>query len=352
MAAIAHHSRRGRSRAAWRHQRRAVLLSLGALVLLLLLAIAPALIAPLMPPPAEARGAAVSLSDVSALLSGSGGTFTLLSDEIVGANAHLSLGADPTHPVLTFASATMRNLTVSRPLGANTALTITADGSASGTELAIKTSLFSDLTTALGSFTDKADLLTLIAGGTVKQLTMLLVKLRVDGYVSAASMRLPALHLTIAAPLTGSGGPAPTATPGTTATPTPGSRPTPGATGTPGTTPTPGPTPAPTASPPPGQSWLQVTPTSVNLGCGGSATAVVQLRNTGTRQISWYAIVPILGGISVSPALGSLAPGASVSVTLTNTSLLFGHQGSVSFASLDLAAGSPASVSYVTKGCI
>lgn len=109
---------------------------------------------------------------------------------IVATNARLSLLPDPLHPVLTFTSATITGLTIT-----HYSFTLSATGLASATGVSIKTSLFQDILTALGSFTDKADLIILATGGTVQTLTMTNVSLQIDRYVDAQSFTVSGLHL-------------------------------------------------------------------------------------------------------------------------------------------------------------
>lgn len=115
------------------------------------------------------------------------GAFTLTATEIVGTNAHLDL-ADVLHPVLSFSAVSIEGLKVTHQ-----ALTLSATGNVSGSGVAIKTSAFQDLVTALGSFTDKADLLLLLAGVTVKRLTMKNVSLQVDRSIQMQSLTLNGL---------------------------------------------------------------------------------------------------------------------------------------------------------------
>lgn len=74
-------------------------------------------------------------------------------------------------------------------------LTITASGIVTGSGVAIKTSVFQDLITALGSFANKADLLVLILGGTVPRLVMNNVTLQVDRSITMKSTDLPGFFL-------------------------------------------------------------------------------------------------------------------------------------------------------------
>jgi hypothetical protein len=118
----------------------------------------------------------------------------LRATEIVGTDAHLSLLPDPLHPVLTFSSTTISNLEISRAIGGVT-LTIRASGTAVASGVAIKTSIFYDIATALSSFTDKADLLVLAAGGTVHQLVMTNVVLYIDRSLTSSSLTASGLQV-------------------------------------------------------------------------------------------------------------------------------------------------------------
>jgi hypothetical protein len=112
------------------------------------------------------------------------GSFTLSASKIVGTNARLSL-ADPLYPVLSFSVVTIQGMKL-----AYSAITLSAAGSVVGSGAAIKTSVFQEFITALGSFTNKADLLILLAGGTVRTLTMTNVSLQVDRYVDMQSITI------------------------------------------------------------------------------------------------------------------------------------------------------------------
>ncbi|HEV2458266.1 MAG TPA: protein kinase [Ktedonobacterales bacterium] len=118
--------------------------------------------------------------------------------------------------------------------------------------------------------------------------------------------------------------------------------------------PTPTATQVPTATPSPTPviNWLTVAPTSVSLGCSSKTKAAeVVLRNLGPDQVRWSAGVPWLGGIGVSPGQGTLPTDNSVTITLTNTSIIFGHQGTISFRPTDKRAGQPAALTYATQPC-
>lgn len=125
------------------------------------------------------------------------GIYTLKAIEIDGAYAHLSLKGDPLHPVLSFTAISISGFQLTHPVSGSAALTIAASGLVSGTGVTLKTSIFSDLATALGSFTNKLDLITLIAGGTVKNLVMKHVTLKVDRYMAATTITFEGLQLSV-----------------------------------------------------------------------------------------------------------------------------------------------------------
>lgn len=117
-------------------------------------------------------------------------SFTLTATEIIGTNAHLELLPDPLHPVLTFTAVSISGMKL-----VHLGLTITASGTVTGSGVAIRTSIFQDLITALGSFTNKADLITLVLGGTVPTLVMNNVSLQVDRSITMNSTNLPGFYL-------------------------------------------------------------------------------------------------------------------------------------------------------------
>jgi len=124
------------------------------------------------------------------------GVYELEAVEIDGTDARLKLLPDPLHPVFTFSSTTIQGMRLTHPLAGLT-LTISATGAVSTTDVAIKTSVLSDAQTALESFTNKLDLLTLIAGGTVKNIVMKNVKLKVDRYITLGTMNAPGFGLSV-----------------------------------------------------------------------------------------------------------------------------------------------------------
>ncbi len=118
-------------------------------------------------------------------------SFTMTATQIVGTNAHLSLAPDPLHPVLTFASVTIQGMKIT-----HLSFVLSASGTVTGSGVAIKTSVFKEFVSALVSFTNKADLLILLAGGTVRTLTMRNVSLQVDRFIEMQSITIVGLHLT------------------------------------------------------------------------------------------------------------------------------------------------------------
>ncbi|GCE20122.1 hypothetical protein [Dictyobacter kobayashii] len=180
------------------------------------------------------------------------GNYTLEASEIIGTNAHLNLLSDPLYPTLTFTAATMSGFSLSHPFY-STALLLSSNGTVTATGVAIKTSLFKDVGTALKSFANKADLLVLATGGTVGQLVMKNVNLTVDHSLNTDTFAAAGFHLAITTNLPNitavppSDAPTPTTTPSATSTATPSQKVTP----TPTATPAPGPTPVATPTPTP-----------------------------------------------------------------------------------------------------
>lgn len=181
------------------------------------------------------------------------GDYTLTATQIVGTDAHLSLLPDPIHPTFTFTTTTISGFGLSHPFSGTDVL-LSADGPVSATGVAIKTSVFQDIGTALKSFANKADLLVLAAGGTVKNLVMTNVTLIIDSSLMTDTFSANSFHLAIttnlphlvARPPVNS----PSATPTPTTTQTPTATQTPGGVGTPTPTVTDTPTPIiPTPTP-------------------------------------------------------------------------------------------------------
>jgi hypothetical protein len=126
------------------------------------------------------------------------------------------------------------------------------------------------------------------------------------------------------------------------------------------------PAPAPTATPTsphltpsasltPLSGWLQVAPTSVQLGCdGGQQTQFAVLTNTGPEDLQWraaFAVPTDQAGMEVSPQQGDLRAGTSVTLQIHNRSQSAGQQGVMSFDPGTPAAGTPPTLSYTTVGC-
>lgn len=110
---------------------------------------------------------------------------------------------------------------------------------------------------------------------------------------------------------------------------------------------------SPTAS---AAGWLQIAPTSVQLGCGdGQDTQTVVLSNTGSRRVSWQAQFSgssDQSGVSLSQQSGRLDAGSSVEIQLQNTTQSSNsQQGVIQFTSSSQDAGPPASLSYTAQGC-
>ncbi|HEU5231155.1 MAG TPA: hypothetical protein VFU49_25260 [Ktedonobacteraceae bacterium] len=125
------------------------------------------------------------------------GPFTLQAVEIDGTDAHLKTLPNLLEPILVFSAVTMRGMRLSHAITTNLSLVLSASGNVTGSGVAIQTSVFSDLKTALGSFTDQADLLVLLAGGTVHHIVMKNVNLKVDRSIQASSIFLPGMHLAV-----------------------------------------------------------------------------------------------------------------------------------------------------------
>jgi hypothetical protein len=105
----------------------------------------------------------------------------------------------------------------------------------------------------------------------------------------------------------------------------------------------------------PSGGWLEVAPTSVQLGCDGDeATQVVVLANTGTADVQWQVVVFVSAdqvGILVDPMQGDLSAGTSIAVQIHNTSQADSQQGVIRFAPDSSAAGTPPTLSYTTSSC-
>lgn len=180
-----------------------------------------------------------------------GGTFILKATRIDTTNARLqTLPADPTHAIFLFGSATLQGLQILAPASGGTTLALTASGSTSATNVAIKTLVGYELATALASFVNKADLVVLSAGGTVSQLSMVNVSLVIDTYLQNGTLTISGFHLAFSASSIAIPAAPNLSISGVVGALTPKTCPaTPGPAGT--ATPTPSPTCTPTATPTP-----------------------------------------------------------------------------------------------------
>ncbi len=121
--------------------------------------------------------------------------------------------------------------------------------------------------------------------------------------------------------------------------------------------------PSTTATTSPGllAGGLQVTPSSVRLGCDGDErTLEVVLVNAGPADVEWQAVVDTAAdraGIAITPNQGDLDAGESVSVQLENTTQSSDSGGSshqegvIRFVPASADAGEVASLSYRLDRC-
>jgi hypothetical protein len=115
------------------------------------------------------------------------------------------------------------------------------------------------------------------------------------------------------------------------------------------------------SSPTAATGWLQVTPTSVQLGCSGNQqTQFVLLKNTGTEPVQWQVVFSVpadQAGVNVNPNQGTLNPGSNMPVQIQNQTHAHGpqgvpsQQGSVDFNPATPDAGPSPSLAYTTVGC-
>ena len=101
--------------------------------------------------------------------------------------------------------------------------------------------------------------------------------------------------------------------------------------------------------------WLQVTPSTVSLGCAsGQQTQFVVLANQGPEQVEWRADLSgseDRAAISISPDHGQLRSGASIALRVQNRSHDNVQQGTIRFEVSPDDAGSPPSINYTAQGC-
>jgi len=114
-----------------------------------------------------------------------------------------------------------------------------------------------------------------------------------------------------------------------------------------------------TASPmsTPAAGWLQVTPSSVQMGCDhGQQTESVLLVNTGPERLRWrveFDVPTEQAGLEVTPQEGTLSAGASVTLQLQlhTGSRDVSQQGVLHLAPETPAAGPGPSLSYTSPSC-
>ncbi len=117
-------------------------------------------------------------------------------------------------------------------------------------------------------------------------------------------------------------------------------------------TPTATATPRPTATPTPPPNWLAVTPSHIDLNCGNAKKVKVTLRNLGKGDTWWSADGPVIfGGIAIDPIFGPLPSGNSITITITNNSVIVGHNDTLRFKPNNTSAGDPAVLTYTTQPC-
>ncbi len=228
---------------------RTLLLTFGILLLISL-----SLFLAFVPVPSVTRAASEhQVIEKRAQLDGGSGPWIFRATHIDAYSVNLHVLPDLLHPTLTFGSAKMTNVSISHKITNDLSIVLNAPGETTGTKLQIRASVFKDIGTALGSFTNKLDLLVLVFGGTIHHLTMKNVDLEVDRYIKAETLVQPNLKMGLVptnslprhvqpkldplpSPTASAMPPPKTPTPVLSVTATPGV----GVTGTPGTTPGPG----------------------------------------------------------------------------------------------------------------
>jgi hypothetical protein len=122
--------------------------------------------------------------------------------------------------------------------------------------------------------------------------------------------------------------------------------------------------PTAVSSPTPTTGSLQVSPSSVTLGCdNGQQTQVVVLVNTGTAPVQWqvtFSLPANSAGVEVDPNQGTMRPGTSIAIQIRNRTRDSGsqgvatQQGAIQFNPVNSAtpgAGPSPSVTYTAMGC-
>ncbi len=115
---------------------------------------------------------------------------------------------------------------------------------------------------------------------------------------------------------------------------------------------TPTPLPTATATPTPPLGWLTLSLASVRLGCDAeTASATLDLSNTGAEGVLWYVSAPLFAGVAVSPGGGWLSAGRDATITVTSARDTSAHADYITFKALNSKAGQPALLSFATDAC-
>ena len=113
--------------------------------------------------------------------------------------------------------------------------------------------------------------------------------------------------------------------------------------------------PSPSPSVAPTAGWLQVGPTSVQLGCDdGQQTQFAVLKNTGTEDVQWQVVFSDSAdnaGVTVSPRQGNVRAGTGIVLQIQSKRQSDSQQGVIRFDPDTSAAGAPPSLSYTTASC-
>lgn len=116
--------------------------------------------------------------------------------------------------------------------------------------------------------------------------------------------------------------------------------------------------PTTTLSPTLSAGWLQVSPSTVHLGCDDATKAqVIVLANKGPKAVRWQVTLPLppdQAGVEVSPGNGRLPAGASVTIQLVNKTENGGgvrREGTLAFAPQRADAGPAAKLTYTLDSC-
>src|SRR6185312_4497502 len=104
-------------------------------------------------------------------------------------------------------------------------------------------------------------------------------------------------------------------------------------------------TPYPSPSATSTAGWLQVGPTSVQLGCdSGQQAQFVVLMNTGAEDVQWQAVYSVSAdqaAVTISPRQGNVRAGTSMVIQIQSKRHADGQQGVIHFDPDTSAAGTP-----------